>query len=304
MNTSFLKITALSLSIAGIAAGQSGLYQAPDIKFFEAAKTSSKLPGRTLGTIGYRHEFSSDFDSLAGDVSVNDASLWGPLPPFKVGDINVMSFFGYRWTQFDTSTNNLLSEDSLQILRLPVVALYEPADKWIAGAMVMPSYSGDLSSSDNFSISAALGAGYKVNSEFTLFGGVYYSDGFDDSTIIPGLAFTWNPNDNWDVFLLGPFGGIRYSVNDSWTLTLEGQYDAPTWHVEADSSGPDRDITMSSFRLGLKSEHRMGRFGWGYLSAGYIFAREVDIENLSSDTLQKDDIDSGAYIQTGFNLKF
>jgi len=303
MNNSFLKITALSLSIASIAAGQSGLYKAPDIKFFER-DSASNSPGPPLATLSYRHEFSSDFDTLTGDVSVNDASVWAPPPPLQFGDISVLSFFGYRWTQFDTSANNLLSEDALQQLRIPVIALYEPADKWILGGMVMPSYSGDLSSSDNFSISAALGAGYKVNSKFTLFGGVYYTDGFDDSTIIPGIAFTWKPNESWEAYFLGPLLGVKYNVCDSWVLSLEGQYDSPTWHVEADSSGPDRDITMTSFRLGLKSEHKVGKFGWAYLSAGYIFAREVDIENLSSNTLQKDDIDSGAYLQTGFNLKF
>ena len=46
---------------------------------------------------------------------------------------------------------------------------------------------------------------------------------------------------------MGPIGGVSYSVNPNWMLSLYGEYDSPTWRVKADGSGPSRDISMTSF---------------------------------------------------------
>ena len=301
-------ITALALSSflltsSHAESASSGLIGIPDIDFASGSRDASTI-GLAIGTLNYTQQFSSDFDSLPGDVSVDNFSLWTPLVPLNFGEVHVISYLGYSWTQFDTSTPNLLTEDSLQTFYLPVAAVWEPKDRWLAGIGVMPGYSGASSSSDNFSFAAAAAVGYEYSDDLLLYGGFYYSEGFGESTFIPGIAFDWKFCDRWSFYILGPIGGIRYEVSDNWLISLVGDYEIPTWHIKGSDGAPDRDITVSSFNLGLKSEHRVGKYGWAYLSAGYSFLREMEIEDLSDNVLQKDDIDSGAFVELGMTLRF
>ncbi len=170
--------------------------------------------------------------------------------------------------------------------------------------MVMPSFSGDLSNSDNFSISVALGVGHAFNPRFNLFGGVYYSHGFDDDLLLPGIGFTWRPTNRIEAYLLPPVGGISYSINECWIISLAGFFDSPTWHVEADSRGPDRDINYQSLRIGVKLETKLAKHCWAYVTGGVSFAKELTVEDLKSHTLQDDEVDAGGFVRAGLNLRF
>lgn len=284
-------------------AGSSGFFNSPVLKF-GSGRGEPGGPGIPVGNLSYTHLFSSDFDTFDGDVSVDEFSLITPLASIKVGGAYVIPMLTYRSTQFDTDATTLLTEDTLHQIRVPIAVLYEPTDRWIVGGMVMPAFAGDLGNSDNFSISGALGAGYEYSSELSIFGGVYYFNGYDESYAIPGLGFTWNPNDQWQVYFLGPVAGVSYNVNDRWTVSLTGQYISPTWNVEADELGPDRDITVKGMRVGLKTEHHLGKYAWGYATVGYSFLREMEIEDLDSNELQQDDIDAGLFLETGLTIRF
>jgi hypothetical protein len=285
-----------------VAAAQS-LFGAPDLRFGGNA-TASDLPGATVASASWIHQFDSDFDSLGGEVGIDDFSLWTVVAPLNFGSKHLITLLGYRSTQFDTSVPNMLTEDTLHSIRMPVVFLNDVSERWLWGGMIMPSFSGDLSSGDNFSIAAAVGAGYAPNPDLRIFGGAYYSHGFDEDFVIPGLMCIWRPDPKWEAYLLGPNVGVNYSVNETWILSLFGQYDSPTWHVEADASGPDRDIRLSSLRLGLKAECRLNKLCWASIAGGWSFARELEIEDLHSNALQEDDIDSGPFVQVGLNLRY
>jgi len=237
-------------------------------------------------------------------VSSQDASLWAPVLPLNYGDLHLLAIFGYRFTEFDTSVPGLLTEEGLHTLRLPIAIFYDHSEDWIFGGMVMPAISGDLNSDEGFEFSGALGFGRSFGSGFRLLGGVYYSDGFGEEQIIPGIALTWRPSPRWDIYLLGPMSSINYRVSDNWMVSLSGRYSSPTWNVEADSAGPDRDIEVSSARVGLKVERRFTDQIWAYLSGGVSFARELDIETTSDLDLLEDDIDAGPFLRVGMNLRF
>lgn len=283
--------------------GEQSLFGAPNLRFGRNA-SFSELPGYTFATASWLHQFDSGFDSLGGEVSSDDFSLWAPVAPLNFGNMHVLSLLGYRATQFDTSVPNMLSEDTLHTIRMPFVFLNDMSERWLSGVMIMPSFSGDLSGRDNVSISAAAGAGYVFSPALRIYGGVYYRHGFDEDLIIPGLMFSWRPDPQWEAYVYGPVGGISYSANDDWVLSLFGEYDAPTWHVEGDTFGPDRDITVSSMRIGLKAERRLGGLCWAYLAGGYSFARELEVEDLDSNLLQQDDIDPGPFVRIGLNLRY
>lgn len=288
-------------------AGDQELFGPPYVKF--ARKNSDTLlPGYTVGTASYTHRFTSDFDkSGLGDVSSDQFNLWSPIAAINQEEFHLIAWLGYgasKYTTGSSSIPNLLTEHTMHSLSMPVLFLHDVSEKWLWGGMVMPSYSGTHSSSDNFSISAALGAGYSYSPNLELFAGVYYYHGFGEDLLIPGAAFIWRPAPRWEAFLLPPIGGVSYSVNEKFLLSLYGQYDSPTWHVKADSQGPDRDISMTSLRIGFKAEYHLGSFFWAYAGAGVSLGQELDIENEDDDTLQKSDIDMSPFIQIGLNARF
>lgn len=278
-------------------------FGAPQLSFGRGG-SASDLPGYTFGTALWLHQFDADFDTLGGEVDADDFSVWLPVAPLNFGNMHLVTMFNYRSTRFNTSVPNMLTDETLHTLRMPVVLLNDASEDWLWGGMIMPSFSGDLGSSDNFSIAAAVGAGYVFSPTLKIFGGAYYSHGFDDDFLIPGFMFTWRPTPKWEAYLLGPIGGVTYSINDSWLISVFGQYDAPTWHVDADALGPDRDIKVSSMRVGLKVEHRFNDLCWAYLAGGLSFARNLEIEDLQSNSLQEDDIDAAPFVQFGLNLRY
>ena len=144
-----------SASTDGRPTGWGRLMEVPDFQFGNSSDDGAGIP---LGQVSYGHFFSSDFDTLGGDVSADEFTLMTPLASIRVGDAYVIPMLSYRWNEFSTSTPNLLPESSLHQIRMPIAVLYQPADRWLVGGMIMPAFAGDLSNSDNFSIAGALGA--------------------------------------------------------------------------------------------------------------------------------------------------
>ena len=238
------------------------------------------------------------------EVQADEFTLMTPLASIRVGDAYVIPMLSYRWNEFSTSTPNLLPESSLHQIRMPIAVLYQPADRWLVGGMIMPAFAGDLSNSDNFSIAGALGAAYEYSDDLTILGGLYYFNGYDESYTVGGPGFLWKATDKLQAYWMGPIAGLSYSVNDNWNLSLTAKYDSPIWNVEPDDLGPERDISITSVQVGLKSEHKLGKYLWGYATVGYSFLREMEIEDLKSTPLQTDDIDSGLFVETGLTLRF
>lgn len=275
----------------------------PYIAFGRKA-AGSDLPGYSVATGLFTHDFDSDFDSLPGEMNMSSLSLWAPIAPINRGDLHVITFLGYRATQFDTSIDNMLSDDTLHTFRLPVLFLKDVSQEWIWGGMVMPGFSGELSNSDNFSISGAIGAGRAFSPNFKLLAGVYYFNGFGEDYIIPGAVFTWRPTPKWEAYFFGPIGGVSYSINECWMASLIGEYDSATWHVDADDEYQARDTYYRTIRAGLKIEGRLSNYLWAYATAGYSFAKRLEIEDTDNNSLQKDDVNGGAFVRVGLNVRF
>ena len=279
----------------------------PYIKFGRN-NSSTHLPGYTVGTASYTHKFTSDFDDQSlGDVSSDIFSIWAPFLALNSEQYHLFAWINYGTNKYKVGNNtslNMLPESTMQSIYVPVVFIHDISEKWLWGGMVMPTYSGTGSNSDNFAISGAVGVGYTYSPNLQLFGGVYYYSGFNDDLILPGAGFIWRPNDRWEVSLLPPIGGISYSINDNLLVSLYGQYESPTWHAEADDLGPDRDVSMKSLRVGLRLEYNLRQWIWAYAAGGLSMGQSLEVENSNNDTLQKSDIDASPYVQVGLNIRF
>ena len=74
--------------------------------------------------------------------------------------------------------------------------------------------------------------------------------------------------------------------------------------MESDSSGPDRDIAITGFKLGLRLERRItGKF-WASIVGGMAFGRELDIETPSGRNIVDDDIDAAPFIRAGVTMRY
>lgn len=272
------------------------------LDFFPASNSEGNVP---VASVTHLYRFESDFDSLPGDISSHEFSVFAPVLPLSYDRLRLGVAVSYRANWFDTSDPLLLPDDTLHAIRLPMIGVYDISDRWLAGAMVMPGYAGDGSSfSDGFSILSALAVGYNYSPRLQLFGGVLYAHGFDETTILPGIGLIWKPADSWSVALLPPFASVSYRFGDDWIFSLVGRYDGPTWNVEADDSGPERDILMREIRVGLKVERRLANRVWAFVMGGANFGRRMEIESLSNTSLQEDDLDAGLFLQGGLNLRF
>jgi hypothetical protein len=271
---------------------------------FGRSFSDTELPGYAMVTTSYSHLFSADFDSLPGDVSSDEFSLWAPILPLNRDNFHLLAYLGYGADKYDTSGTTMLPEDTLNSVRLPIAFIHDVSEKWLWGAMAMPTYAGNSSSSDNFTTSAGLGVGYTYSPELQIFAGAYYAHDFGDDFFMPGAAFIWRPSPRWEVSLMPPIGAISYSVNERWLLSLYGQYSSSIWNVESDVNGPDRTVNMSSLRVGLKAEYQLHGMLWGFVAGGYSMAQELDVKSTSDITLQNSDLDASPYLQVGFNLRF
>jgi opacity protein-like surface antigen len=275
----------------------------PDFQFGRVPG-DSKLPGYPLASFSYLHQFEADFDSSEGNLSFNEASLWAPVLPAGYDDLYLFVMLGYRYTEFDTSVVNVVPSDGLHTIRLPIVLLNDCSEDWFLGAMVMPTFAGDLSSDDGFYISAAAGGGRSFGPHLRVLGGIYYSHIYGEETVIPGIMFSWRPAPDWELYFYGPMGGISYRVSDDWILSLSGRWNSPEWNVQADSRGPGRDIELSGLRVGLKLEGRLYDRIWGFVTGGVTILQEMKIEDESGRDLLDEDIDSAVFVRTGLNFRF
>lgn len=268
--------------------------------------SATNLAPLAMGSVSYRHEFKADFDDLPGDLSIDDFTLWGSLPPLSWDRSHLIPMFSYRGTWLNGSGGSPVPDDDLHAFRLPLIFLQDVSEDFLWGAMVMPGYSGDASGwqSDALTFAAALGAGYMVNPELRVFAGVYYSHAVDNEFLVPGVAFSWRPHADWEVYLYPPIAGINYNLGDHWLAGLFGRYDATAWFVEGGRRAPDLEATLRGTRVGLKLEGRVWNRIWAYAAGGYSFGRELEVDRTRGRTLFDEDIDNSPFVQFGFNLRY
>lgn len=291
---------------ADLGIGEQNWFGPPYLKFARA-NSDTDLPGYPVGVISYNHTFGGDFDSLPGEVGSDEFNLWTPIAPINFNDLHLFAFFNYNGRKYNTNgpeNSLMLPESVLNSMSLPLIFIHDVSDKWMWGAMVMPTYAGSSSSSDNFTVSAGLGVGYNYNPNLAVFAGAYYAENYGDDYIIPGVNFVWRPCPKTEVFLLANTGGVSYSVNESLFLSLYGQYNSPSWYVKADASGPDRNVNMSSLKVGLKAETHFASVVWGYVAAGYSFMGELEVQDTDNHTIQKSDVDPSPFIECGLDVRF
>lgn len=278
---------------------------APQLEFFNRSQsTTTKLPGYAVGFTGYQKQFASDFDSLAGDIESGEFSLFGPVLPINYNDWHLISFFYYTQTKFSTSGATLVPDSTLHSFSLPISILKEHGDEWLSGAFVMPSWNGDFDASNNDGIAAGAGVGYVFNPDFRFLVGAYYSRYFGKDTFIPAVQLIYRPCTDVELYILGPIAGVSYSINDDWFVGSILRFSSPTWKVEADNAGPERTVKVSRINLSLRSEHRIYKKIWGSIDVGYSFGRELEVEDMSNNMLQKSDINAGLFAGIAINYRF
>ena len=317
----FNSLLAVSISSASLLAGsvteltttesnpteEEGLsFGAPHLEFFTRSQsTTSKLPGYFIGSLAYQKQFAADFDSLAGDIKSDEFSLFGPVLALNYNEWHLLAFFYYTQTKFETSSaSSLIPDSTLHSFNLPIAILKEHGHNWISGAFVMPSWNGDSDASDTDGIAAGAGVGYVFNPDFRFLLGAYYSHYYGTDTFIPAIQLIYRPCTDVELYILGPIGGVSYSINDDWFVGTSLRFSSPTWKVQADNAGPERTVKVSRINLAMRSEHRLYKNIWGAVDFGYSFGRELEIQDIDNNVLQKSAISAGPFASIGINYRY
>ncbi len=200
------------------------------------------------------------------------------------GNWTAISYVNLETSKFNFDGNALIGafgddlESDLYRVGIPfVIAHFHESSRWTYGAWINPEISSDFKhiDGDDFYVSGAIAAGYKVNECFTIGGGIYVSDIFHDVWAIPGIGFAWVPNEDWLIAYYGPRFVARYDINERNQVGLEVANNGGVWNIDANNNS--LEIDYQSWRSGLYYRYNLTGELWLEAAAGFTFANEFDL---------------------------
>lgn len=232
---------------------------------------------------------------------------WGIMSPLYYHKADKWAWgagFRYELSDVDFSNTSLLNESTLHAIDLPVFAAYDQSDnlQWIF--LFNPTLSGDFDhvSADGMNYMTMAGARYKRSESFQWIFGAFYSTGFNDNTFLPGIGFSWEPNDRSDFLFAGPIVRYRYSVTDSLDFVLDGKYSSNDWNTY--NGGVERDLTLRSYQLSASLQWNFSEKQAVYGGVGVELAREIEIKNDAGGILNDKDLKSAPLFELGYRFRF
>jgi len=247
------------------------------IEFVESLSVSStaKTPLKSGGT-------------NLGDVSSTDLTeaLSMSMPVTESISLNVgASYHGVFFDFDDNATQNISKR--LQSLGMSAGVDWCLSDKWTLTSALSSTWnnSGKGFSSDGYGLSCFAGAIHPLGENTTLmFGLGYDSLAKDAHKVLPGFGIQWTASPTITVSLGFPMTGIKYQVNERFSVSLQAEGEISTYYMR----GKDLSAAASALNLGnSKMEYQDLRMGLNCAydlnahfslsaSAGYMFVRKFD----------------------------
>ncbi|WP_156817230.1 DUF6268 family outer membrane beta-barrel protein [Rubritalea marina] len=300
-----------AMSLASLAQAQdleedkSWKFGAPHLDFFTRSQsTTTKLPGYFIGFVNHQYNFSTDFDAFDGSLKSNRSSLFAPILPLSKDDWYLIALCYYTQNTFSSSIPNIISEDTLHSVNIPIALLKEINHEWIVGGMVMPSFNGDFQAGSNDAIAMAFGAGRIINPDFRLIGGVYYSHYYGVDTFYPGIQLIYRPCTDVEAYILGPIAGVSYSINDDWFVGVSARFSSASWKVKENDVLPDHIINYKRVNLAIRSEQRIYKNFWLSADVGISLAQNLKLEDLENNRLGESDVKPGPFATLSINYRY
>jgi len=251
-----------------------------------------------------------DIDGNPGDLSVTNVETRVILSrPIELLDgLSMIPIFSYEFTQldFDGAAPFPIHDEDLHSTSLQSIFIKKFGNSpWRGIGWTRAELASDHQgiSSEDFTFDIAAGVGYRFNDSFMLGAGFVVINLNGDEQIFPGINFDWTPTDNFRFGLFGPNIRARYTVCDGWFLSLTGTPGGGGWTIN-DDLDQSRSIDMSSYLVGLNTNHRISGNFWLSAGIGYTFNIEIEIRgNRGGGPSFSREMDGAPYAQIALSLR-
>lgn len=252
-----------------------------------------------------------DIDGNPGDLSISNYELSSFLskPISLTSDLTLIPIFSYGLTELDfdgTGAGFPIQDENLHSASLSAIFIQNFRDSpWFAVGWTRAELATDFQGVDgeDFTFDIALGVGYRVNDTFTIGAGFVVTNLNGDEEIFPGLNFIWTPTEKFTAGVFGPNIIARYDVNDSWFVSLNGSPGGGNWNID-NAAGQSRTIQLSSYWLGINTNHHIAGELWLSAGVGYTFANEIEVGgNYGNGPSFSRDMDGAPLAQISLGLR-
>jgi hypothetical protein len=268
-------------------------------------------PVFSAGRIAANTSASADLDG-GGSFQMSDFQVRSLLSrPFQIfPDVLLAPELGYRLSEFDTAGlpgGIPFADESLHSITLSTYILsMREGNPWVWGAWTRAELASDFQhlDGDDLSFDLAAGFGYQITPDFLLGFGVAAINLGTDPWVVPGIGFDWRISETMRCALIGPnlIASWQPAGQDDWLLSFRGEPGGGVWNV-LDAASNSRNLDVTSYRLGLHMERRLGGEFWLSLGTGMAVAQEIEWTTASGSRFFKRDADPAWFGEISVSMK-
>lgn len=248
-------------------------------------------------------------DGLTTEIGLDQWEVQAPFFYKKIDSWMLAAGLRYQTTGLDFSDSSLLDEDRLHSIDLAFFIGKKQSETldWIF--LFNPSLAGDLEDidSDAMNYMTIAGAKWKASETFEWIFGAVYTTGLGDDLFVPAIGFTWNPTDKSSLLFAGPIIRYKYSISDSLSLVLGGQFSGNRWNTQSTKyTGlkQERNLRIRSYRISASLQWNFIDNHSVFATGGVDFARKSEIELLDETKLLDRDIKTAPSFEVGYMYQF
>ncbi|WP_411827424.1 DUF6268 family outer membrane beta-barrel protein [Luteolibacter sp. AS25] len=273
------------------------------------AETRFDLPPFDLGRISFLQTGDMDFEGSDGDLSLTTYGFRSFFTePIELAEglvyIPMLSYYATS-LNFDDADAFPLHDEDLHAVSLHSFFIKTFRNSpWFGTAWNRVEFATDYQSpgSDSLTFDGAIGVGYKFNDNLSIALGGAVTGINGDVEFFPGINFDWKATENLRMGLYGPNFLATYTVTEKWNLSVRGEPTGGNW-VFRDDDGKSRTIDLSSYGLGLYTEHNLYGNLWLTAGGGYTFGNEIERRSNGGGNSITSDLDGAPYMQIALGLR-
>lgn len=249
-----------------------------------------------------------DIKTAPGDVESFSFSARTPLgKPIRLGDHGLLSVgLSYETTalRFDGTTPGFpLPDADLHQIEFPIFARWQkPGSPWAITAGLSTGIATDFDhiDGDDFYLGGRIVFERVINDHFKLGFGAATIRSLGNNAILPAVGFEWRPADDWMVELVGPYLNLWWQPNDDWLARFGAGPGGGIWNV--DWNNLSRDLSLSSYLVGVSVEHQIADGIWLTAGAGASFGNHLELKTTGGLTNFKTGLDNGYFASLGLRV--
>ncbi|MFM7180548.1 MAG: DUF6268 family outer membrane beta-barrel protein [Verrucomicrobiales bacterium] len=299
----FLALLATAGVLSAQMADQSSQDPAADARDF-LADVRPAVPA--LASLSYEWLDTMDFEDGSGSADISVFELRSPVFYRNFGNGTRLAVgIDYSLTDLSIDNEAIAWDGQLHALYVPLSFTHRtPGSQWFWLGQVVPGLRTDFESidSDDFAFRTFAVAMRQFGNNLAIGFGGYFSYDVDRIFAVPGIGFTWKPNDQWLFSLIPPQLAASWMPTEDWIVSATFRPRSFVADLDEGEAGPDI-ASVSYGRAGISVRRRLADSPhlWLNLQAGYTLYSEVELQQ-DGQSLFDTDLDNGFYAGASLEL--